>query len=99
MEAKSEETSLVRSCLEHRPFAWQQFVDRYLPVVLQSIQEFDVQTNQSWTEKHREEIARHVFDRLRKDDFDLLRRWDPDSNFDTFLVIATRRIVFGAREE
>ncbi len=94
----TDENRLVQSCLQQRPFAWQQFVDAFLPVVLQTIQEIAVQTSQQWPESQHEQFSRQVFRQLRDDDFQLLRDWDSELDFTTYLVIATRRIVLNKSE-
>ncbi len=92
-----EVLELVHACLHGRPFAWQRFVDRFLPVVLQTVQEIDVQASRGWSAQQQEEMTREVFDRVRQDNYRLLREWDEQSDFETWLIIAIRRITCAAR--
>ena len=96
LDSKADESLLIHACLQQRPFAWQSFADRFLPTVLKTIQEIDVQTVRGWPESQHHELARTIFWRLKQDDFQLLREWDNATDFETWLVVLTRRIVLQA---
>ena len=98
LDAHTEETDLVQACLKARPFAWQRFVDHYLPLVLQTVHEVDVQASRGWSEKQHEQLTQDVFQHLRKDNYQLLRQWDGKSDFSTWLIIAIRRITCGSQQ-
>ena len=93
MDAKAEDSVLIQSCLSQRPFAWQKFVDRYLPAVLQAIQEIDTQSSRGWSEAEHNEYARLVFQRVKEAECKLLGEWDSATDFETWLVVVVRRIV------
>ena len=95
LDAKSPENDLVQSCIDHRPFAWQQFSDRYLPVVLKTVQQIDTQASHGWTEDKHQQLVTKVFETLQEDDFQLLRNWDNSADFETYLIIVTRRVALG----
>ncbi|MGI9516742.1 MAG: hypothetical protein ACR2NP_06850 [Pirellulaceae bacterium] len=88
-----EVSELVHACLHARPFAWQRFVDRFLPSVLQTVHEVDVQASRGWSEQQHEELTQEFFESLRHRDYELLRQWDQQSDFETWLVIAVRRVA------
>lgn len=99
LDAKAEESSLIQSCLNHRPFAWQKFVDRFLAVVLKTVHEIDAQSNRGWSEEDHHQMALNVFRCLKDDDHRLLREWDSSSDFETWLIIAARRITLAVPED
>lgn len=98
LDARADENWLVQSCLSQRPFAWQHFVDRFLPVVLKTIQEVDVQSSRGWQESVQHEMSQAVFKRLKQDDCQLLRDWDTSTDFETWLIVVTRRVVLSGQE-
>ncbi len=93
LDALPDESLLVQACLQQRPFAWQAFADRFLPTVLKTIHEIDIQASRGWPETRHHELARSVFWRLKQDDFQLLREWDDHTDFETWLVVVTRRVA------
>jgi len=93
LDAKLEETVLIQACLNSRPFAWQKFVDRFLPIVLKIIHEINTQVDRDWTEPDHQKLATSVFDHLHQDHCLLLKDWDPSSDFESWLIIAARRII------
>ncbi|MGI9516101.1 MAG: hypothetical protein ACR2NP_03565, partial [Pirellulaceae bacterium] len=62
-------------------------------IVLQTVHEVDVQASRGWTEQQHEELTREFFESLRQHDYQLLRQWDQQTDFETWLVIAVRRVV------
>ncbi len=92
MEVKSDQQKLIQACLEEEPFAWQHFVDRFLPVVVKTIEQIEAQASRNWQPTDRQRLAIGVFDRLKRNQFQLLRERDAQLDFETWLVVATRRI-------
>ena len=92
MEVKTDQQKLIQACLEEQPFAWQQFVDRFLPVVVKTIEQIEAQASRNWQPTDRQRLAIGVFDHLKRDQFQLLRERDAQLDFETWLVVATRRI-------
>ena len=84
---------LLQSCIDGRPFAWQRFVDQYLGTVIQVIDQIAETTSLKLSKSDRESSAKLVFETLRADDCDLLRRYREYANFETFLVLVTRRVI------
>ncbi len=95
MDVKSDNQKLIQSCLEEQPFAWQHFVDRFLPVVVKTIQQMETQASRNWQPSDQQRLAIGVFDRLKTDQFQLLRERDDRLDFETWMVVITRRITLG----
>ena len=95
MDANSAESVLIQSCLNQKPFAWQKFADRFLPVVLKTIQEIDTQSNQGWGEDRHHDLTVTVFSKLKEDNCQLLGQWDSTNDFETWLIVVSRRIALG----
>ena len=93
MDTNPDANQLVQACLNHRQFAWQQFVDRFLPIILTTVQELDRKTSRGWQETEQHDLARMVFRQLRQDDYRLLREYDPAQDFETWLIVITRRLA------
>ncbi len=89
----SDSVELVQACVDERPFAWQRFVDQNLGTVIQVIDQINDSTSLKLSRSDRESAARLVFETMRADDCALLRRYREYANFETFLVLMTRRIM------
>jgi len=98
MEVKSDQQKLIQACLEEQPFAWQHFVDRFLPVVVKTIEQIEVQASRNWQPTDRQRLASSVFDHLKRDQFQLLRERNDQLDFETWLVVATRRMSLNSSQ-
>jgi len=89
----SDDQRLIEACIDGNPLAWQQLVDRFLPVILLTVTKLDEQADRDWdtTEKH--ERAIRVFEYLKSEDFQPLRTKDRDLNMETWLILITRRLA------
>ncbi len=90
---------MIQACLEHRPFAWQSFVDRNLATVISIIGQINEANSLNLTEARRDSLAEDVFRQLRANDFELLRKFHENGTFRTFLIICTRRIVLSQTDK
>ena len=87
---------LIKACLESRPFAWQAFVDQCAPAVLESIRSLGISTGRKWKDAEIASFSTKVFESLRADNYELLRKLDATMNTDTFLTVVVRRAVAAA---
>ena len=85
--------SLLQRCLAHADGAWEDFVDRYLGLVIHVI----VHTAQSRSirlaSQDTEDLAAEVFLAIVEDDYGLLRRFRGASSLATYLTVIARRVV------
>ncbi len=81
----------LRKCLAGDKQAWDAFVDRYARVIYSSVHRLLHRRGIRGEEQTAEDIAQDVFLRLIRDDFRLLRRYDPArASLVTWLTIVTR---------
>jgi RNA polymerase sigma-70 factor (ECF subfamily) len=84
---------LLQRCLARRPGAWEDFVDRFLGLVVHVIHH----TAQSRSVVPRagdiEDLASEVFLAIIADDFATLRQFRGESSLATYLTVVARRVV------
>jgi RNA polymerase sigma-70 factor (ECF subfamily) len=85
--------NLLQRCLARKPRAWEDFVDRFLGLVLHAVQHSAQSRSVRLTNEDREDLASEVFLALVKDDFAVLRNFRGDSSLATYLTVVARRIV------
>ena len=59
-----------------------------------TIKEIDKQSGRGWNESEHQDLAKSVFRKLEQNDLKLLREWDPDNDFETWLIVLARRMAF-----
>lgn len=85
--------NLLERCLSQKPKAWEDFVDRYMGLVLHVINHSAQCRSLRLTNEDREDLASEVFLGIIRDDFAVLRHFRGDSSLATYLTVVTRRIV------
>jgi RNA polymerase sigma-70 factor (ECF subfamily) len=85
--------SLLQRCLARKPRAWEDFVDRYLGLVLHAVNHSAQARSLRLTPEDREDLAADVFLALVKDDFAVLRHFRGESSLATYLTVIARRVV------
>jgi hypothetical protein len=96
MPEPPEVDTLIAACLDGKPFAWQTLVDQIAPGVLRTIHGLARATGRTLTEAEVGRYARRAFESLRKDNYAMLRLWDPSIKAETFLAIVVRRAMQAA---
>lgn len=84
---------LLQNCLARKPRAWEDFVDRFLGLVIHVIHHTAVSRSITITEHDVEDLAAEVFVAILADDFAVLRRFRGQSSLATYLTVISRRIV------
>jgi RNA polymerase sigma-70 factor (ECF subfamily) len=84
---------LLQRCLERKPNAWEDFVDRFLGLVLHVIRHTAKSRSIRLTPQDEEDLAADFFLTVVRDDFALLRRFRGESSLATYLTVVARRIV------
>lgn len=84
---------LLDRCLDRAPMAWEDFADRFLPLVLQVVQHTAFHKGVRLDASQQEDLVADVFVALIHDDFHVLRRFRKECSFATYLTVVARRVV------
>ena len=84
---------LLNRCLERKPNAWEDFVDRFLGLVLHVIRHTAKSRSIRLSTQDEEDLAADFFLTIIRDDFALLRRFRGESSLATYLTVVARRVV------
>lgn len=85
--------NLLERCLERKTKAWEDFVDRYIGLVVRVV-DYSVNTRRvRMTSEGRDELCAEVFLSFLKDDFMLLRHFRGRCSLVAYLTVIARRIV------
>lgn len=84
---------LLQRCLHRKPHAWEDFVDRFLGLVLHVIRHTAKTRTLTLTTQDEEDLASEFFVAVVSDDFAILRRFRGESSLATYLTVVARRIV------
>lgn len=85
--------SLLQRCLARKPRAWEDFVDRFMGLVVHVVNH-SVQTRSlRLPPEDREDLVAQVFLTLVKDDLAVLRHFRGESSLATYLTVIARRVV------
>jgi len=84
----------LKSCLEGDKQAWDALVRRYAGLVYSAVRRIMQAGSQGITREDLEDTVQDVFVRLLKDDYRLLRRFDPEkASFTTYLTVIARSVA------
>jgi RNA polymerase sigma-70 factor (ECF subfamily) len=84
---------LIDRCVGRAPDAWEDFVDRFLGLVLHVIRHTAKSRSVRLSQQDEEDLAAEFFLTIIRDDFALLRRFRGQSSLATYLTVVARRIV------
>ncbi len=85
--------NLLQRCLQREPRAWENFVDRFLGVVVHVIQHTAQSRSLRISPQDRDDLAAEVFLTLINEDYAVLRRFRGQSSLATYLTVIARRVV------
>ncbi len=85
--------NLLSRCLSRQPKAWEDFVDRFMGLVLHVIDHSVASRSIRLAVHDREDLASEVFLTFVKSDFTVLPRFRGESSLATYLTVITRRVV------
>jgi len=88
--------NLLQRCLERKPRAWEDFVDRFMGLIIHVIDHSAQSRSVRLRPEEREDLCAEVFLTIVKDDLALLRRFRGESSLATYLTVVARRIVVRA---
>jgi len=84
---------LLQRCLSRQGRAWEDFVDRFLGLVIHVINHTAQARSIAIAAHDREDLASEVFMAILADDFGVLRRFRGQSSLATYLTVISRRVV------
>jgi len=84
---------LLARCLEKQPKSWEDFVDRYMGLVIHVINHTAQCRSFRLNSADREDLAADVFLHIVREDFSLLRHFRGESSLAAYLTVVARRVV------
>ncbi len=88
--------NLLERCLARKPRAWEDFVDRFMGLVIHVINHTAEVRNICVAVEDRDDLCAEVFLNVIKDDFALLRHFRGQSSLASYLTVVVRRVVVKA---
>ena len=85
--------NLLERCIQRKPRAWEDFVDRFLGLVLHVITHTAQARSVRLLPEDRDDLCAEVFLTVIKNDYALLRHFRGQSSLATYLTVVARRIV------
>jgi RNA polymerase sigma-70 factor (ECF subfamily) len=85
--------TLLDKCLARKPRAWEDFVDRFLGLVIHVANHSSQARSIRLSPEDREDLCSDVFLTIVKDDFAVLRHFRGQSSLATYLAVVARRII------
>jgi RNA polymerase sigma-70 factor (ECF subfamily) len=84
---------LLDRCLNRKPRAWEDFVDRFMGLVVHVINHTAQCRSTNLSASDREDLAAEVFLAIVDQDFAVLRHFRGKSSLATYLTVVARRVV------
>jgi len=84
---------LLERCLSRQPRAWEDFVDRFLGLVVHVIRHTTLVRSVAVAPQDVEDLASEVFMAILANDYGVLRRFRGQSSLATYLTVVARRVV------
>jgi RNA polymerase sigma-70 factor (ECF subfamily) len=85
--------NLLERCLQRKPRAWEDFVDRFMGLVVHVVNHTARARSVRLTPADRDDLCAEVFLGTIKNDFAVLRNFRGKSSLATYLTVVARRIV------
>ena len=84
---------LLQCCLDRAPRAWQNFVDRFLGLVIHVANHVAASRGIQLDQASRDDLVAEVFLVLIADDFSVLRNFRRNCSLATYLTVISRRVI------
>jgi RNA polymerase sigma-70 factor (ECF subfamily) len=84
---------LLQRCLGRQPRAWEDFVDRFLGLVVHVVRHTSSARSIAVSGHDLDDLASEVFMAILADDYAALRRFRGQSSLATYLTVISRRVV------
>lgn len=93
MALTAADRALLNRCLANEPKAWEEFVDRFLGLVVHTVHQTAKQRGYELSRQDVEDLSADVLAALLVQDFATLRRFRGESSLATYLAVIARRVV------
>lgn len=93
MSLSDVDRRLLQRCLSHQPQAWEDFVDRFIGVVVHVVHHTAASRSIPITKQDEEDLAAEFFLTVVNNDFEVLRRFRGESSLATYLTVIARRVI------
>ncbi|MEM1068155.1 MAG: sigma-70 family RNA polymerase sigma factor [Planctomycetota bacterium] len=93
MSLSEVDRQLLQRCLEQAPRAWQDFVDRFLGLVVHVANHAAESRGVSLDAATRDDLVADVFMTLIANDYAVLRRFRRNCSLATYLTVISRRVI------
>lgn len=85
--------NLLERCLQRKPRAWEDFVDRFLGLIVHVVDHTSAARNIPLGAEDRDDLCAEVLLTLIRNDFAVLRHFRGESSLATYLTVVARRVV------
>ncbi|HEY4759252.1 MAG TPA: sigma-70 family RNA polymerase sigma factor [Thermoguttaceae bacterium] len=85
--------NLLERCLQRKPRAWEDFVDRFMGLVIHVVNHTAQARSMHLAAEDRDDLCASVFLAVVDNDFAILRNFQGQCSLATYLTVITRRIV------
>ncbi len=85
--------NLLQRCLAREPRSWENFVDRFLGLVLHVVNHAAQSRSMRLSDQDREDLVADVFMAIVRDEFAVLKQFRGKSSLATYLTVVARRVV------
>ena len=85
--------NLLQRCVARKPRAWEDFVDRFMGLVIHVVNHSAHSRSLRLSSEDREDLVAAVFLAIIKDDLAILRNFRGESSLATYLTVIARRVV------
>ena len=99
MPLTNSDRQLLARCIEGQPFAWHSFVDRFISLTMQVIDQLASSRSVEISEKNREELAANFFAEIMRDDFELLRKFEGKCSLANYMTVVAGRVISQLMQE
>lgn len=91
--------ALVRACLKHKKFAWEDFVDRFAEQTLRVVEHAAAVRRVALSEEEKVELCEAIFRSYRYNDYQLLREFAFRCAVSTYLTVLADRLAVASLNE
>ena len=85
--------NLIQRCLARSPRAWEDFVDRFMGLVIHVVNHTAKCRSIRLTREDRDDLASQVFLAIVEEEFAVLQRFRGECSLATYLTVVARRVV------
>ncbi len=85
--------NLLDRCLQRKPRAWEDFVDRFIGLAIHVVNHTAQARSIRLAPEDRDDLCAEIFLNIIKDDFAILRHFRGQSSLATYLTVVARRVA------